>query len=62
MSNLDDQITELRTSLARHVETFPTDNVDAWRFKFDELRADLERLEYAKDKRFHTAGSQSLSG
>jgi len=62
MSNLDNQITELRTSLARHVATFPTDNVDAWRFKFDELRADLERLEYAKDKRFHTAGSQSLSG
>src|SRR5258708_5576890 len=23
-------------------------------------RTDLERLEYAKDKRFHTAGSQSL--
>ena len=59
MSKIDDSIKNVRTLLAAHVETFP-DDIGPWRVKFDEIRADLERLEFAKAKQFNKTSVQPL--
>jgi hypothetical protein len=59
MSKLADDIKSVRTQIADHVQTYP-DDIGPWRMKFDELRADLDRLEYAKEKQFNTTSVQPL--
>ncbi len=56
MSKINDNIKNVLTELASHVQTYP-DDIGPWRTKFDELRADLERLEFARS---HPVPSSSV--
>ena len=56
---LDQKINSLKAAITKHAETFP-DDIDAWRTRFDALRADLDRLNYARQNQPYSANTRPL--
>jgi hypothetical protein len=57
-NDLQTSIGSVRAALAKHALTFP-DDISVWRRRFDDMRADLERLEFAE--KIETAANPSAA-